>query len=46
MRGQQQKEQLEYENDEEEIICARFPHLDLCACEINSQIALKEINLF
>ena len=38
--------QLQYEGDEEDIICGRFPHLQVCACEINSQIALKEINLF
>ena len=36
----------EYQDDEEDIICARFPHLDVCACEISSDIALKEINLF
>lgn len=35
-----------YDGDEDEIICGRFPHLSVCACEINSSIALKEINLF
>ena len=37
---------MEYENDEEELTCARFPHLDVCACDNPSNIALKEINLF
>ena len=37
---------VEYENDEDELVCGRFPHLDVCACEISCQIALKEINLF
>ena len=37
---------IEYENDEDELICGRFPHLDVCACDISCQIALKEINLF
>ena len=44
----QQEEQnaAAYEGDEEDITCARFPHLQVCACEINSQVALREINLF
>ena len=37
---------IEYENDEEKIVCSRFPHLDMCACEISCEIALREINLF
>lgn len=37
---------LEYENEEDEIICGRFPHLDVCACDISCEHALKEINLF
>ena len=37
---------VEYDNDEEELACGRFPHLDVCACDISCQIALKEINLF
>jgi len=37
---------IEYENDEDELICGRFPHLDVCACDISCAIALKEINLF
>ena len=37
---------VQYEGDEEDIVCGRFPHLSLCACEINSAVALKEINLF
>jgi hypothetical protein len=37
---------VEYENDEDTIVCGRFPHLDVCVCEINCDIALKEINLF
>jgi hypothetical protein len=37
---------IEYENDEDELICGRFPHLDVCACDISCNVALKEINLF
>ena len=37
---------VQYEGDEEDIVCGRFPHLSICACEINSAVALKEINLF
>ena len=37
---------IEYENDEDELVCGRFPHLDVCACDISCNIALKEINLF
>lgn len=37
---------LEYENEEDEIVCGRFPHLDVCACDISCEHALKEINLF
>lgn len=37
---------IEYENDEDELICGRFPHLDVCACDISCAVALKEINLF
>ena len=40
------REGVEYEGDEEGIICGRFPHLEVCACEVNSAVALKEINLF
>ena len=37
---------VEYENDEDELVCGRFPHLMVCACDISCYIALKEINLF
>ena len=37
---------VQYEGDEEDIVCGRFPHLSICACDINSAVALKEINLF
>jgi protein-tyrosine phosphatase len=37
---------LEYENEEDEIVCGRFPHLDVCVCDISCEHALKEINLF
>ena len=35
-----------YEGDEEDIICGRFPHLQVCACEVNTALALKQITLF
>ena len=28
------------------MICGRFPHMDVCACDIQCSIALREINLF
>jgi len=37
---------VEYDNDEDELVCGRFPHLMVCACDISCYIALKEINLF
>ena len=45
-KSQQRMNQIEYENDEDEVVCGRFPHLDVCACDISCQIALKEINIF
>ena len=33
-------------DEEELVICGRFPHMDVCACDIQCQIALREINLF
>ncbi|CAI2379067.1 unnamed protein product [Moneuplotes crassus] len=36
---------LQYNGEEDDIICGRFPHLDVCGCEIPSFIALKEIKL-
>ena len=35
-----------YAGEEEEVVCGRFPHMDVCACDIQCSIALKEINLF
>lgn len=35
-----------YGGEEEEIYCGRFPHMDLCACDIQCSIALRDINLF
>ncbi len=32
--------------EEEDLICGRFPHMDVCACDIQCLIALREINLF
>lgn len=46
MHNHHDKMPLEYENEEDEIICGRFPHLDVCACDISCEHALKEINLF
>ena len=43
---QEEKNSLQYEGEEDAIVCARFPHLNVCACEIESSIALREINLF
>ena len=34
---------LEYRGEEDEIICARFPHLRFCACQLPTEIALQEI---
>ena len=34
--GQTASGAVEYEGDEEDIVCGRFPHLQVCACEINS----------
>jgi hypothetical protein len=33
-------------DEEENILCGRFPHMESCACDIQCQIALREINLF
>jgi hypothetical protein len=33
-------------DEENDIVCGRFPHMDVCACDIQCQIALREINLF
>ena len=41
-----QNEVGKYAGEEDNIICGRFPHLDVCACEIQCSIALREINLF
>ena len=46
MKDNERMPAVEYENDEDELICARFPHLDVCACDISCELALKEINLF
>ena len=35
-----------YSGEEDNIICGRFPHMDVCACDIQCSIALREINLF
>lgn len=34
---------LEYKGEEDEVTCARFPHLKFCACSLPTEIALKEI---
>jgi hypothetical protein len=39
-------EKGKYNGEEDEIVCGRFPHMDLCACDIQCSIALREINLF
>ena len=36
---------LKYNGEEDDIICGRFPHLDVCGCDIPCFIALKEIKL-
>jgi protein-tyrosine phosphatase len=33
-------------DEENDLQCGRFPHMDQCACDIQCQIALREINLF
>jgi len=35
-----------YGGEEEDIVCGRFPHMDLCACDIQCNVALRDINLF
>lgn len=39
-------EKSKYNDEEEEIVCGRFPHMDVCACDIQCSLALNEINLF
>ena len=34
-----------YQGEEDDITCGRFPHLDVCGCDIQTVIALKAINL-
>lgn len=41
-----QNEIGKYSGEEDEIVCGRFPHMDVCACDIQCSIALREINLF
>lgn len=36
---------LRYNGEEDDITCGRFPHLDVCGCDIPCFIALKEIKL-
>lgn len=36
---------LRYNGEEEDVTCGRFPHLDVCGCDIPCFIALKEIKL-
>ena len=36
---------LRYNGEEDDITCGRFPHLDICGCDIPCFIALKEIKL-
>lgn len=31
---------------EEQSACGRFPHMAICACEIDCSIAIKQISLF
>ena len=35
-----------YNPDEENVICGRFPHLDVCACEHPCETAIPDITLF
>ena len=39
-------EKGKYAGEEEDVMCGRFPHMDICASDIQCSIALKEINLF
>ena len=52
--GEEQEEQVEeyqssianrYQGEEDDITCGRFPHLDVCGCDIPCLIAQKEIRL-
>ena len=33
-------------DDEANIVCGRFPHMSICACDIDCSIAIKQISLF
>ena len=33
-------------DEEDGLVCGRFPHMQICACDIQCSIALSEINLF
>ena len=35
----------DYEGEEEDLVCGRFPHLNFCGCDIPCLIALAEIKL-
>lgn len=41
-----QQAREEYNDEEESTPCARFPHMAVCACDVDCQTAVKEIQLF
>ena len=47
-RQQSRREATPMLNGDEEngLVCGRFPHMQICACDIQCSIALSEINLF
>ncbi len=47
-RQQSRREAPPMLNGDEEngLVCGRFPHMQICACDIQCSIALSEINLF
>jgi protein-tyrosine phosphatase len=35
-----------YQQEDENVVCGRFPHLDICACEYNCQETIGDISLY
>jgi hypothetical protein len=41
------KSRAEHQPSEEaNIVCGRFPHMSVCACDIDCSVAIKQISLF
>jgi hypothetical protein len=35
-----------YKGEDEVLVCGRFPHMDMCACDVDCQTAVRDITLF